>query len=116
MSLRWYVVHAYSGFEKSVARTLEDRVRRENMQSSFGQILVPTEEVVEMKSGQKSISERKFFPGYVLVEMDMNDEAWHLVKEHAQGDGLCRWLARPQAPTDYRQRSGVDPAPSARGR
>ena len=72
---RWYVVHAYSGFEKSVQRTLLERIARAGMQDHFGQILVPTEEVVEMKGGQKNISERKFFPGYVLVEMDMIDEA-----------------------------------------
>ena len=88
MTMRWYVVHAYSGFEKSVARTLEERVRRSGMQDSFGKILVPTEEVVEMKSGQKAISERKFFPGYVLVEMDMNDEAWHLVKNTPKVTGF----------------------------
>jgi transcriptional antiterminator NusG len=69
MTKRWYVVHAYSGFEKSVMRALVERIARAGMQDSFGQILVPVEEVVEMKSGQKSISERKFFPGYVLVEM-----------------------------------------------
>ena len=80
MTKRWYVVHAYSGFEKSVQRALEDRARRAGMQDKFGRILVPTEEVVEMKGGQKSISERKFYPGYVLVEMDMDDDAWHLVK------------------------------------
>ena len=74
MSKRWYVVHAYSGFEKSVQRALLERVQRQGMQDLFGQVLVPVEEVVELKSGQKSISERKFFPGYVLVEMEMNDE------------------------------------------
>ncbi|GJL73358.1 MAG: transcription termination/antitermination protein NusG [Nitrosomonas sp.] len=80
MSKRWYVVHAYSGFEKAVRRALIERIDRAGMQDMFGQILVPVEEVVEMKSGQKSISERKFFPGYVLVEMEMSDETWHLVK------------------------------------
>ena len=80
MSKKWYVVHAYSGFEKSVQRTLLDRISRAGMTDQFGQILVPVEEVVEMKSGQKNISERKFFPGYVLVEMDMTDDTWHLVK------------------------------------
>jgi len=88
MSKRWYVVHAYSGFEKSVQRALLERIARAGMQESFGQILVPTEEVVEMKSGQKNISERKFFPGYVLVEMDMTDEAWHLVKNTAKVTGF----------------------------
>ena len=80
MSKKWYVVHAYSGYEKSVQRALLERIARAEMEDSFGEILVPVEEVVEMKSGQKSISERKFFPGYVLVEMDMSDESWHLVK------------------------------------
>ena len=88
MTKRWYVVHAYSGFEKSVARTLEDRIRRESMQEKFGRILVPTEEVVEMRSGQKNISERKFFPGYVLVEMEMDDDAWHLVKNTPKVTGF----------------------------
>jgi len=86
--MRWYVVHAYSGFEKSVQRALLDRIQRAGMQERFGKILVPTEEVVEMKSGQKSISERKFFPGYVLVEMDMTDEAWHLVKNTPKVTGF----------------------------
>ena len=74
MSMRWYVVHAYSGFEKSVQRALVDRVQRQGMQDKFGRILVPVEEVIELKGGQKSITERKFFPGYVLVEMEMNDD------------------------------------------
>jgi transcriptional antiterminator NusG len=80
MSLRWYVVHAYSNFESKVKRSLEDRIQRAGLEDSFGEILVPTEEVVEMREGQKRRSERKFFPGYVLVQMEMNDETWHLVK------------------------------------
>jgi transcriptional antiterminator NusG len=80
MTMRWYVVHAYSGFEKQVARSLQEHVKAAGMQDKFGDILVPTEEVVEMKSGQKRTSERKFFPGYVLVKMEMDDETWHLVK------------------------------------
>ena len=88
MTMRWYVIHAYSGFEKAVQRALVDRITRAEMQDKFGQILVPTEEVVEMRSGQKSISERKFFPGYVLIEMDMTDEAWHLVKNTAKVTGF----------------------------
>lgn len=80
MSKRWYVVQAYSGFEKSVQKALLERIQRAGMQDRFGQILVPVEEVVEMRGGQKAISERKFFPGYVLVEMEMADETWHLVK------------------------------------
>jgi transcriptional antiterminator NusG len=88
MSKRWYVVHAYSGMEKSVARALQDRVERAGMTDRFGKILVPTEEVVEMKNGQRTISERRFFPGYVLVEMDMDDETWHLVKNTSKVTGF----------------------------
>ena len=80
MSKRWYVVHAYSGYEKSVMRALLDRIRMKGMEDAFGEILVPTEEVVEIRAGQKRKSERKFYPGYVLVQMEMNDETWHLVK------------------------------------
>ena len=88
MTKRWYVVHAYSGFEKSVQRALTERVTRAEMQDKFGQILVPVEEVVEMKNGQKSVSERKFFPGYVLVEMEMDDDSWHLVKSTPKVTGF----------------------------
>ncbi len=78
--LRWYVVHAYSGMEKAVERNIVERITRAGMQAKFGRILVPMEEVVEIKNGQKKTTERKFFPGYVLVEMIMDDETWHLVK------------------------------------
>ena len=78
--LRWYVVHAYSGMEKSVERNIRERINRAGMQDLFGEILVPTEEVVEVKNGQKRTSERRFYPGYVLVQMVMNDDTWHLVK------------------------------------
>lgn len=88
MAMRWYVVHAYSGFEKSVMKALKERVERSGMQHLFGQILVPVEEVVETKSGQRSVSERKFFPGYVLVEMEMTDETWHLVKQTSKVSGF----------------------------
>ncbi len=81
MAMRWYVVHAYSGFEAQVKKVLENRVAASSLKDRFGQILVPTEEVVEMRDGQKRRSERKFFPGYVLVEMDMNEDTWHMVKE-----------------------------------
>ena len=80
-SLRWYIVHAYSNFEHKVKTSLEERIERMGLQDKFGEILIPTEEVVEMKEGQKRRSERKFFPGYVLVQMEMDDETWHLVKE-----------------------------------
>ena len=78
--MRWYVVHAYSGMEKAVERNITERIQQAGMQAKFGRILVPTEEVVEMKNGQKKTTERRFFPGYVLVEMIMDDESWHLIK------------------------------------
>ncbi len=78
--MRWYVVHAYSGMEKAAERNIVERINRAGMQAKFGRILVPTEEVVEVKNGQKRTTERKFFPGYVLVEMVMDDDTWHLVK------------------------------------
>jgi len=81
MSMQWYVVHAYSGFENQVQRSLGERIERYGMQEKFGEIMVPVEEVVEMREGQKRRSERKFFPGYVLVKMDMDDDSWHLVKD-----------------------------------
>ncbi len=103
MTKRWYVVHAYSGFEKSVQRALVERISRAGMQEFFGQILVPVEEVVEMKSGQKSISERKFFPGYVLVEMDMNDESWHLVKSTPKVTGFIGGTATKPTPISEKE-------------
>jgi transcription termination/antitermination protein NusG len=78
--LRWYVVHAYSGMEKAVERNLLERIARSGMEHKFGRIMVPMEEVVEMKNGQRKTTERKFYPGYVLVEMLMDDDTWHLVK------------------------------------
>ncbi len=103
MSKKWYVVHAYSGFEKSVQRALADRIARQNMQEKFGQILVPVEEVVEMKSGQKNTSERKFFPGYVLVEMDMDEQSWHLVKNTPKVTGFVGGTATKPTPISERE-------------
>ena len=80
MAMRWYVVHAYSGFEAQVRRSMEERVNRMGLQDKFGEILVPTEEVVEMREGNRRKSERKFFPGYVLVQMEMDSDTWHMVK------------------------------------
>jgi transcriptional antiterminator NusG len=100
---RWYVVHAYSGFEKSVARTLQERILRDGMQDKFGKILVPVEEVVEMKAGQKNISERKFFPGYVLVEMEMTDESWHLVKNTNKVTGFVGGSAMKPTPISQKE-------------
>jgi transcriptional antiterminator NusG len=98
MAQRWYVVHAYSGFEKSVQRGLVERINRAGMQDFFGEILVPVEEVIEMKGGQKAISERKFFPGYVLVQMEMNDDTWHLVKNTARVTGFVGGTALKPTP------------------
>ncbi|NOR51609.1 MAG: transcription termination/antitermination protein NusG [Gammaproteobacteria bacterium] len=81
MALRWYVVHAYSNFEQRVKQSLEERIERYGIQDKFGEILVPTEEVVEMRDGQKRSTSRKFFPGYVLVQMELDDDTWHLVKD-----------------------------------
>jgi len=103
MSKKWYVVHAYSGFEKSVARAIQDRIRRNGMEDKFGQILVPVEEVVEMKGGQKSISERKFFPGYVLVEMEMTDDTWHLVKSTPKVTGFVGGTPTRPAPISEKE-------------
>ena len=98
MAKRWYVVHAYSGFEKNVARALKERIGLSKLEEYFGQVLVPTEEVVEMRAGQKRRSERKFFPGYVLVEMELNDETWHLVKETPRVMGFIGGKADRPAP------------------
>jgi len=98
MSMRWYVVHAYSGYEKKVALAIQERIKLNNLDDRFGEILVPTEEVVEMKSGQKKTSERMFFPGYVLVQMELDDESWHLVKETPRVMGFIGGKADRPAP------------------
>ena len=100
---RWYVVHAYSGMEKSVARALQERINRAGLQAQFGKIMVPTEEVVEVKGGQKSISERRFFPGYVLVEMELTDEAWHLVKSTPKVTGFVGGSGTRPAPISQKE-------------
>lgn len=107
MAKRWYVVHAYSGFEKQVMRSLHDRIERAGMQDLFGQILVPTEEVVEMKGGQKRRSDRKFFPGYVLVEMEMTDETWHLVKDVPKVMGFIGGTADKPAPISQKEADAI---------
>jgi transcriptional antiterminator NusG len=96
--MRWYVVHAYSGMEKAVERNLRERIERSGMQSKFGRILVPTEEVVELKGGKKAVTERRFFPGYVLVEMVMDDETWHLVKHTSKVTGFVGGVRNRPAP------------------
>src|SRR5205807_6577799 len=107
MAKRWYVVHAYSGFEKSVQRALVERIKRSGMQEQFGQILVPVEEVVEMKAGQKAISERKFFPGYVLVEMEMTDETWLLVKSTPKVTGFVGGTAKKPTPITQKEADAI---------
>jgi transcriptional antiterminator NusG len=98
MAKRWYVVHAYSGYEKKVKLSLEERIQLHGMEDVFGEVLVPTEEVVEMRGGQKRKSERKFFPGYVLVQMELNDDTWHLVKETPRVMGFIGGKADQPAP------------------
>jgi len=100
---RWYVVHVYSGFEQQVARLLKERIERSGMQESFGDVLVPTEEVVEMRDGQRRKSDRKFFPGYVLVNMDMNDDTWHLVKSVPKVMGFIGGSSDRPAPISERE-------------
>jgi transcriptional antiterminator NusG len=96
-------VYAYWGYEKSVQRTLIDRIKRSEIADQFGQVLVPVEEVVEMKSGAKSITERKFFPGYVLVEMEMTDDSWHLVKSTPKVTGFVGGTANKPTPITQKE-------------
>ena len=107
MAKHWYVVHAYSGFEKQVKRSLEERIARFGMEDLFGEVLVPTEEVVEMRQGQKRRSDRKFFPGYVLVEMEMTDESWHLVKDVPKVMGFIGGTADRPAPITEREADAI---------
>lgn len=107
MTLRWYVVHAYSNFEHKVKKSLEERIELDGMQDRFGKILVPTEEVVEMKNGQKRRSERKFYPGYVLVQMDMDEETWHLVKSVPKVLGFIGGTSDKPAPISEKEAEGI---------
>ncbi len=107
MALRWYVVHAYSGFENQVKKYLIERIERNEMQDKFGKILVPMEEVVEMREGQKKRSERKFFPGYVLVQMEMDDESWHLVKDVPKVLGFIGGTSDKPAPISNREADSI---------
>ena len=107
MTLRWYVVHAYSGYENQVRRSLQDRIERGGLQDRFGQILVPTEEVVEIREGQKRRSERKFFPGYVLVQMELDDETWHLVKDVPRVMGFVGGTSDRPAPISDREAEAI---------
>ncbi|QIL91445.1 transcription termination/antitermination protein NusG [Microbulbifer harenosus] len=107
MAKHWYVVQAYSGYEKRVASSLKERIELHEMDHLFGEVLVPTEEVVEMRAGQKRKSERKFFPGYVLVEMELNDDTWHLVKETPRVLGFIGGKADKPAPITDREAQAI---------
>ncbi len=107
MSLRWYVVHAYSGYENQVRRSLTERIERSGLQDKFGQVLVPTEEVIEMREGQKRKSERKFFPGYVLVQMEMAEDTWHLVKECPKVMGFIGGTSDKPAPISDKEADSI---------
>ncbi|WP_257264699.1 transcription termination/antitermination protein NusG [Endozoicomonas sp. ONNA2] len=107
MAKRWYVVHAYSGYEKQVLRYLNERIKRFGMEEYFGEILVPTEEVVEIKNGQKRKSERKFFPGYVLVQMEMNEDSWHLIKDTPRVMGFIGGTADKPAPITEKEADAI---------
>ena len=107
MALRWYVVHAYSGFEAKVKASLEEHVKLNGMEDMFGEILIPTEEVVEMRDGHKRRSERKFFPGYVLVQMEMNDETWHLVKDVPKVMGFIGGTKDKPAPITEKEAQAI---------
>jgi transcriptional antiterminator NusG len=107
MTQQWYVVHAYSNYEHKVKHSLEERIKRFGLESKFGEILVPTEEVVEMREGQKIRSERKFFPGYVLVKMEMDDETWHLVKEVPKVLGFIGGSSDKPAPITDREADAI---------
>jgi transcriptional antiterminator NusG len=107
MAMRWYVVHAFSGYENQVKRSLLDRIALSGLQDQFGEILVPTEEVVEMRGGQQRKSERKFFPGYVLVQMEMNEATWHLVKDVPRVMGFIGGTGDKPAPLTPREADAI---------
>ncbi|MDP7668668.1 MAG: transcription termination/antitermination protein NusG [Rhodospirillales bacterium] len=120
MAAQWYVIHVYSGFEKKVAQSIEEQVRQSGMEDTIVQVLVPVEEVVEMRRGSKVSAERKFFPGYVLVKMDMTDETWHLIKNTPKVTGFLGGRGRPTPITEaeaeriiHQVREGIErPKPS----
>ena len=107
MALRWYVVHAYSNFENKVKQALEERIKRDGLEQYFGKILVPTEEDVEMRMGQQRKSERKFFPGYVLVQMELTDETWHLVKDVPRVLGFIGGTSDRPAPISEKEAMSI---------
>ena len=100
---KWYIVHAYSNFEKKVAESIREQAKNQGLEENFSEILVPTEEVVEIRRGRKVNAERKFFPGYVLVEMEMNDESWHLVKSTPKVTGFVGGSANKPTPISEKE-------------
>ena len=100
MAKRWYVVHVYSGFEKKIAQQIKEQAAQKGLADQFDEVLVPSEEVVELRRGQKVSAERKFFPGYVLVKMELSDDAWHLVKDTPKVTGFLGTKIRPTPITD----------------
>jgi len=120
MALRWYVVHVYSGFEQKVAQSIEEQARQAGMSDLIEQVLVPVEEVIEMRRGARVAAERKFFPGYVLAHMDMTDETWHLIKNTPKVTGFLGAGGRPTPIKDseaerimHQVQEGIDrPKPS----
>lgn len=100
MAMRWYVIHVYSGFEKKVAQSIKEQAEQKGMAERFEQVLVPVEEVVEVRRGSKVNAERKFFPGYVLIKMDLNDDAWHMVKDTPKVTGFLGGRGRPSPISD----------------
>lgn len=107
MAMQWFVVHAYSQYESHVKKALQERIKRQGLEEKFGQILVPTEEVVEIRDGQKRKTERKFFPGYVLVEMEMNEDTWHLVKNVPKVMGFIGGTPDKPAPLSKKEVDGI---------
>lgn len=107
MTMRWYVVHAYSQYENNVMKALKERINRAGLQDKFGEILVPTEEVVEMREGQKRTTERKFFPGYVLVQMEMDEDTWHLVKSTPKVLGFIGGTPDRPAPISEKEADAI---------
>lgn len=107
MAKQWFVVHAYSNYEMRVREALKERIERYSLEEHFGEILIPTEEVVEMREGQKKKSTRKFFPGYVLVEMDLNDDSWHLVKDTPRVLGFIGGTSDKPAPITEKEANAI---------
>ena len=107
MAKNWYIIHAYSNYEKRVVASLKDRIENNDMEDFFGEILVPSEEVVEIRDGKKRRSERKFYPGYVFVEMEMNDDTWHLVKQTPRVLGFIGGTADKPAPITKREADAI---------